>query len=290
MNGRQTAILVTVGPVLAVLTVFCLVPLGILFLYSFFHVSFVDIVPEFSLKNYAKIFSGGPYLHLILKALGFGALIAAITAVIAYPVAFFIAKRVVGVKAALLTALLVPLYTGDLVRIFAWRLVLGSQGVVNGLLMELGLIHQPIEVLLFSPLASSIVLIYNYLPFMVLGLWLGFESLDDRLLEAAADLGAGRVDVIRRVILPLTAPGLVTGALMVFALVVGDYLAPQLIGGASGVTVISAIADLFGAAFDWPLGSAIAWTLLAAIIVVMTALLTLLRRLSWGESLLGGLG
>lgn len=289
MNGRQTAILVTVGPVLAVLTVLCLVPLGILFLYSFFHVSFVDIVPEFSLKNYIKIFSGGPYLHLILKALGFGALIAAITAVIAYPVAFFIAKRVVGVKAALLTALLVPLYTGDLVRIFAWRLVLGSQGVVNGLLMGLGIIHQPIEVLLFSPLASSIVLVYNYLPFMVLGLWLGFESLDNRLLEAAADLGAGRIAVIRRVILPLTAPGLATGALMVFALVVGDYLAPQLIGGASGVTVISAIADLFGAAFDWPLGSAIAWTLLAAIIVVMTALLTLLRRLSWGESLLGGL-
>lgn len=290
MQGRRLALLVTVGPVLAALILVCLVPLGILFLYSFFHVDYVTIVPEFGLQNYAKVFSAGPYAQLIVKALASGVGIAAITAIIAYPVAFFIAKRVIGVKAALLTALLVPLYTGDLVRIFAWRLILGSQGVINGLLMAIGVIHEPIEVLLFSPLSATIVLIYNYLPFMVLGLWLGFESLDDSLLEAAADLGAGRIAILRRVVLPLTAPGLVAGALMVFALVVGDYLAPQLIGGASGVTVISAIADLFGAAFDWPMGSAVAWTLLAAIMLAMSGVLIVLRRMSWGYSLFGGLG
>ena len=283
------AVLVTVGPVFAALALLCLLPLGILFVYSFFQVSFVDIVPEITLKNYVRVFSTGPYLQLIVKALLTGVGIAAITALIAYPVAFFIAKRVVGVKAALLTALLVPLYTGDLVRIFAWRLILGSHGVINGFLMWTGIIQEPIEVLLFSPLASAIVLTYNYLPFMVLGLWLGFESLDDSLLEAAADLGAGRLAIIRRIILPLTAPGLVVGGVMVFALVVGDFLAPQLIGGASGVTVISAIADLFGAAFDWPLGSAIAWTLLAAIMVVITAVVMTLRRFSWGQSMFGGL-
>lgn len=283
------ALLVTVGPVLAVLIILCLAPLGILLVYSFFHVSFVSIVPQFGLQNYGKVFSSGPYLKLIVKAMISGTTIAAITAVIAYPVAFFIAKRVTVVKAALLTALLVPLYTGDLVRIFAWRLILGNQGVVNGLLMWADLIHKPLEVLLFSPLATTIVLVYNYLPFMVLGLWLGFESLEDSLLEAAADLGAGRIATVRLVVLPLTAPGLVAGTLMVFALVVGDFLTPQLIGGASGVTVISAIADLFGAAFDWPLGSAIAWTLLAAIVIVMALVLTLLRRMSWGNSLFSGL-
>ena len=87
--------------------------------------------------------------------------------------------------------------------------------------------------------------------------------------------------------LPLTAPGLVAGALMVFALVVGDFLTPQLIGGASGVTVISAIADLFGAAFDWPLGSAIAWTLLAAMVAVIVAVILLLRRTPWGSVMFG---
>src|SRR5690606_3178333 len=133
-------------------------------------------------------------------------------------------KRVHVVKAALLTALLVPLYTGDLVRIFAWRLVLGAQGLVNGLLMWLHVIDSPIEVLLFSPLATTIVLVYNYLPFMVLGLWLGFEGLDDNLIAAAADLGADRIAVFRRIVLPLTASGLLAGAFMVFALSVGDFL------------------------------------------------------------------
>ena len=232
--------------------------------------------------------SSGSYRYLILKALMSGAAIAAITAVIAYPVAFFIAKRIRVVKAALLTALLIPLYTGDLVRIFAWRLILGREGVLNSFLIWTGLIDRPIEALLFSPTATTIVLVYNYLPFMVLGLWLSFESLDDHLFEAAADLGAGRATIFLRLVLPLTAPGLVAGALMVFALVIGDFLTPQLIGGASGVTVISAIADLFGAAFDWPLGSAIAWTLLAAMVAVVAAVILLLRRTPWGSVMVGG--
>ena len=287
MEGERTTLAVTVGPVLAALTVLCLAPLGLLFVYSFFHVDFVSIVPDFSLRNYAQVLSSGSYRYLILKALMSGAAIAAITAVIAYPVAFFIAKRIRVVKAALLTALLIPLYTGDLVRIFAWRLILGREGVLNSFLIWTGLIDRPIEALLFSPTATTIVLVYNYLPFMVLGLWLSFESLDDHLFEAAADLGAGRATIFLRLVLPLTAPGLVAGALMVFALVIGDFLTPQLIGGASGVTVISAIADLFGAAFDWPLGSAIAWTLLAAMVAVVAAVILLLRRTPWGSVMVG---
>ncbi len=287
MKGERTTLAVTVGPVLAALTVLCLAPLGLLFVYRYFRVDFVSIVPDFSLRNYAQVLSSGSYRYLIVKALMSGAAIAAITAVIAYPVAFFIAKRIRVVKAALLTALLIPLYTGDLVRIFAWRLILGREGVLNSFLIWTGLIDRPIEALLFSPTATMIVLVYNYLPFMVLGLWLSFESLDDHLFEAAADLGAGRATIFLRLVLPLTAPGLVAGALMVFALVIGDFLTPQLIGGASGVTVISAIADLFGAAFDWPLGSAIAWTLLAAMVAVVVAIILLLRRTPWGSVMVG---
>ena len=199
--------------------------------------------------------------------------------------AFFIAKRIREVKAALLTALLIPLYTGDLVRIFAWRLILGREGVLNSFLIWTGLIKHPFEALLFSPIATTCVLVYDYLPFMVLGLWLGFETLDDHLFEAAADLGAGRATIFFRIVLPLTAPGLIAGALMVYALVVGDFLTPELIGGASGVTVISAIADLFGAAFDWPLGSAIAWTLMAAMVASVAAVILLLRRTPWGYAM-----
>ena len=148
--------------------------------------------------------------------------------------------------------------------------------------------REPIGALLFSSLATHIVLTYNYLPFMVLGLWLAFEALDDRLVEAAAALGAGAVSTFRRVTLPLTVPGLVAGSMMVFVMVVGDYLTPQLVGGASGITIISAINDLFGTAFDWPLGSAIAWTMLAILALAFAGAAIVINRSSLGKALAAG--
>lgn len=285
---RRFAVALLVAPVLLAVALFCLTPLALLFIYSFYHVDFVNIIRQPGLRNYAAVLSSPTYRTLILQALWHGVLVAAITATISYPVAFFIAKRVRHAKSAFLTALLIPLYTGDLVRIFAWRVVLGTEGVLNSFFLWTGLIDAPIQMLLFSPTATLIVLTYNYLPFMVFGLWLAFEGLDDGLLEAAADLGAGRIAIFRRIVLPLTIPGLIAGALMVFALVVGDYLTPQLIGGSSGVTVISAINDLFGTAFDWPMGSAIAWCLLVAMFVPVGLAASLARRLSWGRSVLVG--
>lgn len=267
-------------PVVAALGALCLAPLAILFAYSFFSVDFVTISHDPSLKNYARILQSETYRGLIARAFGSGLLVAAITAVIGYPVAWFLAKRAGAAKTMLLTLLLVPLYSGDLLRIFAWRVLLGAEGAINRSLIWLGAIDAPLQGLLFSPLATHIALTYNYLPFMVIGLWLAFESLDDAWLEAAADLGAPGRDRFRRVTLPLTAPGLIAGGLMVFVMVVGDYLTPQLLGGASGVTVISAINDLFGTAFDWPLGSAIAWTMLAILMLCFGAGATLIRRSS----------
>nr|WP_321460567.1 ABC transporter permease [uncultured Cohaesibacter sp.] len=275
-------------PVFAAVAALCLAPLAILFAYSFFSVSFVAIIKDPSFKNYIRIAGSGTYRWLIFKAFLSGAGIAAITAIIGYPVAWFIAKRVTIYKSALLTLLLVPLYTGDLVRIFAWRVLLGAEGVLNSLLIWIGLVDKPIDALLFSPLATHIVLAYNYLPFMVIGLWLAFEALDDRLLEAAQDLGASSASAFLRVTMPLTMPGLIAGALMVFVMVVGDYLTPQLVGGASGITIISAINDLFGTAFDWPLGSAIAWTMLAILALFFALAAIVISRSTLGKALVGG--
>lgn len=272
------------APVTVFLLALCVAPLLILFAYSFFRVDFVAISYDPSFANYAKIAGSATYRGLILKAFGSGALVVAITAVIGYPVAWFLAKRAGAMKSALLTLLLVPLYSGDLVRVFAWRVLLGAEGVINRSLIWAGVSDAPIQGLLFSPLATHIALTYNYLPFMVIGLWLAFESLDDAWLEAAADLGARSPSRFARVTLPLTFPGLVAGGLMVFVMVVGDYLTPQLLGGASGITVISAINDLFGTAFDWPLGSAIAWTMLAILMAFFAVGAMLIRR----SSLVGG--
>jgi spermidine/putrescine transport system permease protein len=157
--------------------------------------------------------------------------------------------------------------------------------VLNSLLLWLGLIEEPIWALLFSPTATLIVLTYNYLPFMVLALWASFEGLDRSYLEAASDLGASRAQIFLRVVLPLTSPGLLAGFLMVLVLVAGDYLTPQLVGGSSGVTVTSAIHDLFGAAFDWPMASALAWVLLAVLALTVALAVSLFRRSPLGRSL-----
>jgi spermidine/putrescine transport system permease protein len=282
--GQGQLWLLALPPGLYVLA-FATLPLCLLLLYSFYRVDFVAIVKEPSLANYAAVLGSATYRGLMLKALGYGVTVAAITAVIAYPFAFFVAKRVRVLKAALLTLMLIPLYTGDLIRIFAWRVVLGAEGVLNSLLLWLGLIEEPIWALLFSPTATLIVLTYDYLPFMVLALWASFEGLDRSYLEAAADLGASRTQTFLRVVLPLTSPGLLAGFLMVLVLVAGDYLTPQLVGGSSGVTVTSAIHDLFGAAFDWPMASALAWVLLAVLALTVAFAVSLFRRSPLGRSL-----
>jgi spermidine/putrescine transport system permease protein len=284
---RQLTLLALTGPNVLFLAVFCVAPLAVLFSYSFFQVDFVAIVREPTLANYARVLESATYRSLVVKALMYGIGIAAVCSVIAYPLAFFIAKRVKVYKAALLTLLLIPLYTGDLIRIFAWRVVLGAEGVLNSLLMWLGIIREPIWVLLFSPFSTVVVLTYNYLPFMVLPLWAAIEAMDDSYLEAAMDLGCRRTATFFKVVLPLTGAGLIAGFMMVFVLVVGDYLTPQLIGGSSGVTVTSAIHDMFGAAFDWPTGSALAWVLLTAMAAFITATVYLFYRSPWGRGIRG---
>ncbi|WP_419787069.1 ABC transporter permease [Pseudodesulfovibrio sp.] len=285
---RRLTLLCLTGPNLLFVGIFCVAPLAVLFSYSFFQVDFVSIIREPTLANYARVLQNETYRGLVIKALLYGVAIASICSVIAYPLAFFIAKRVKVYKAPLLTLLLIPLYTGDLIRIFAWRVVLGAEGVLNSLLMWLGIIKEPIWVLLFSPFSTMVVLTYNYLPFMVLPLWAALEAMDDSYIEAAMDLGCRHISTFFKVILPLTGAGLIAGFLMVFVLVVGDYLTPQLIGGSTGVTVTSAIHDMFGAAFDWPTGSALAWVLLISMALFISLAVYLFYKSPWGRGIRGG--
>lgn len=284
---RRNAFGLTIPTILFVGT-FCVLPLAVLFSYSFFQVDFVSIIREPTLENYTRIMHSSTYRGLIIKALFYGVTIASICAVIAFPLALFIAKRVTVLKSALLTLLLIPLYTGDLIRIFAWRVVLGAEGVLNSLLQWIGIIDEPLWFLLFSPFATTVVLTYNYLPFMVFPLWAAIEALDDSYIEAAMDLGSRSPAVFFKIILPLSGPGLIAGFLMVFVLVVGDYLTPQLVGGSSGVTVTSAIHDMFGAAFDWPTGSALAWLLLVSMTLFVILVIYTFYRSPWGRGIRGG--
>ncbi|MBB4008365.1 ABC transporter permease [Allorhizobium taibaishanense] len=277
-------------PVALVLAIGCLLPLVLLIAFSVFTVdmdAFV-MVPDISLHNWAQMVTNPAFAYLIGKSVLSGLATSVLAAVLGYPIALSIAQLPTAWKGVAQIVLLTPLYTGEIVRIYAWRVVLGSEGLVNALLKALGLIDQPLKFLLFSPFTTQLVLLYNCLPFMVLPIWISIELIDRRLIEAARDLGARPLDAFSRIVFPLTVPGLAVGLFAVFALAAGDMLTPSLLGGTSGATPMAMIDNLFGTAFDWPLASTLALSLLLALFATASAIAWLLLRLKGARAVLQG--
>ena len=257
----------------------CMAPLGVLAMLSLFTVDDMDLVPNVSGANWRELLADPAYHSLIGKAVTAGVVTACGCAAIGYPAALAMAKLTRAWKGVALTALLTPLYTGELVRLYAWRLVLGGQGLLNSFLLWSGLVQQPVRALLFSRFATGLVQVYDNLPFMVLAIWVSAELVDGRLVEAARDLGARPIDAFRHVTFPLTAPGLAAGCFAAFALAAGDLLTPQIVGGTSGATAMAMIDTLFGTAFDWPMASVMALALLATLALCAAALAWAMTRL-----------
>jgi spermidine/putrescine transport system permease protein len=255
-----------------------LLPIGILIVFSVFKVEDSSLVPALSFRSWHEIVTDPLYGQLIGRSLIYGLVTAALAAVFGYPLAIGIWRMPSAWKGVGLFVLLTPLYTGELMRIYAWRLVLGTQGLVNSLLMWTGLIDEPLKALLFSRFAVQLVLFYNALPFMVLALLVSLERIDRHLIDAARDLGASTSQTFSRLILPMTIPGLAAGGFAVFALSAGDLLTPKFLGGTSGATAMGMIDSLFGTAFDWPLASALAVSLLGALLACLVVLGVLVSR------------
>jgi spermidine/putrescine transport system permease protein len=268
-------------PVALALVCGCIMPLVLLLVFSVFTVDMdaFAMVPDFSAQAWLQILTKPVFGFLIGKAIVFGLGTVLIAACAGYPIALAMASLTPGWKRVAGVVLLTPLYTGEIVRIYAWRIVLGSEGLINALLQAMHVIGAPLKFLLFTPFATHLVLLYNTLPFMVLPIWLSIERVDRRLIEAARDLGARPLGAFLRVSLPLTAPGLAVGIFAVFALAAGDMLTPSLLGGPSGATPMAMIDNLFGTAFDWPLASALALSLLIALLACAVALSWLVLRL-----------
>lgn len=254
-------------PVALLIAAGALAPVAVLAVLSVFEVEFFELVPDFSLRAWTELATSPVMAGLIVKALVIGAIVAAVTPVLAYPVALAMARLPATAKGTAVIIVLTPLYTGEIVRIYAWRLVLGAEGLFNTVLEGLGLVDEPVKALLYTELSAIIVMIYNTLPFMVIALWAAVETIDGRLAEAARDLGAGPFTVFRRVTLPMTRAGLAGGMIVVFALSAGDALTPSLMGGTEGTTAMTMIETLFGTAFDWPLASAMALALLLSLVL-----------------------
>lgn len=268
-------------PVAAFVIVLAIGPLITLLAYSFYRMENYRLVASFSLANYQEILTSPLYLVLTGKSLLYAVATCAVTLIVGYPTAQFIAWQAGKWKNFLIMGLLIPLYTGDLIRVYAWRIILGIEGALNTLLLEVGIVDAPIDALLFSPFSVMVSIIYIYLPFMILPIWANLEGMDRSLVEASMDLGARRARTFTKVVLPLTIPGIFAGTMLVFIPVTGEYLSQNLLGGTSGVTIINVITSQFGASYNWPLGSALAWFLLLVVAVFVSAAVYIMIRQPW---------
>ena len=274
MHSRAYKTLVSLPPLLWV-GLFLLLPYALMFAHSFWAVHEGVLVHQWNLHNYATLFSKPVYVGVLLRTMRIAASVTLCSLLLGYPLAYYLSFHG-GVRKELLYQLvIVPLWVSYLVRGYAWKTILGSEGVLNGFLRYLHLTHAPVEFLLYSPFAVVLMLTHIYTPFVFLPIYAALEHIPRPLVEASHDLGAGSVQTFLRVILPLSIPGLLAGATFAFVLSLGDFLAPLLVGGASGTMIANVVQSLFGAAYDWPLGAAIS----VCILIITISLLFLSERL-----------
>jgi len=280
MYTRAYKSAVTVPPLLWV-SAFLLVPYALLFCYSFWSVSAQQtIVHNWNLQNYLQLICNPTYLSVLFRSLRIAAAVTLLALLLGYPLAYYLSFRVAKRKDLLYQLVIIPLWASYLVRGYAWKTILGSDGVLNGLLQYLHITRHPVEFFLYSPFAVVLTLTHIYTPFTFLPIYASLEHVPRNLIEASHDLGASPWSTFRRVILPLSLPGVLAGATFAFVLTLGDFLAPLLVGGASGIMISNIVVSLFGAAYNWPLGAAISLCMLLLVMGLLFATERLERKLT----------
>lgn len=287
-RGSDKAAWLLLLPSWLVLGVFFLLPLGIMLVVSAGERGlYGGVKPVADLGAYLR--SGAPlanyarsceslFLAIGWRSLWMAALTTVICLAVSFPMACFIALAAPRRwKGLLLGLVVVPFWTSFLVRTYAWMFILRSEGLLNQVLLGLGLIDRPLA-LLYTPLAVGIGLVYGELPFMVLPLYAALEKLDRSLLEAAADLGAGRAARLLRVTVPLALPGIAAGVVLVFIPSLGQFIVSDLLGGARTMLIGNLIQNQFAVARDQPFGAALAFELIAAVLLPLLAYALYLRR------------
>lgn len=259
------------------LVCFFLIPVALLFVTSFFAARSFVIEPVWNIENYARILSAAGFWQATWVGLKNGFFTAAFSVILSFPVAYYLVYRTKS--NVILYLVLLSWFSSYLVRVYAWRTILGTNGVINSFLMGSGVINEPLEVILFSPFASVLTLIHIMLPFSLLILVSSLRDVKQDYLDAARDLGATGIGVLIKVILPMTYKGIVGSFMFTFILAAGDYITPQLLGGREGVTSGLLIANQFRSAGNWPLGSAMAFVLLATFVVVYIVFTLTLKAL-----------
>ncbi len=245
---------------------FLIIPMGIVVAFSFMHKgAYGQIEYRLDLGNFARVLEP-IYLKIVFRSLMLAAFTTVTCLILAYPLAYLMARSGDALKKLILALVIVPFWTNFVIRIYALKLVLGENGLINQCLRELHLIATPLQ-LTDNLIGVGAGMIYNYLPFMVLPLFVALDKLDFTLLDAAYDLGASRVQMALKVLLPLSLPGIVTGSIFVFIPAFGEFVIPDLMGGSQSMYVGTLITETFLKSRDWPFGSALS-TLLVLMAMV----------------------
>lgn len=275
MTAMLQTRLLLLTPSLTIVGALFVAPLAVLFVISFWQVSMFDIVPDFSLANYRKTVWG--YAGTVGFTLAIAALIATITTVLGFWFAFAIRFHAGRRGAALLFVAMLTIFGGYLIKVYAWKTILGASGILNTALIAIGIVSAPVEALIFSPTAVVITLCHYLLPFAILAIYGSLRGIDAVTLEAARDLGAPAPRVLRTIVLPQCQTGILASFTLCFLLAAGDYVTPQLVGGTTSSMMGTFIQSQFGLQLNAPLGSAMSFTVLALCLLIVTIVGWLLR-------------
>jgi spermidine/putrescine transport system permease protein len=247
------------------------IPLGVLLAHSFFEVSYPIFKSAFVFDSYSTIASEPQYLQVIARTAKIAVMTAVCTLIVTFPLVYFLVFTVRSktVRAVLYFMIILPLWVSYLLRAYVWKTILGQQGVLNSVLMYVGVIDEPSSLFLYNQVAMVITLTYIFIPFMAMPIYAALERVPPRLIEASMDLGMTPLQTFYNVTLPLAMPGVVAGVIFTICLTSGDFVAANLVGGPSGAMVASTIQTQFGASLNWPLGAALSVIMFIAVTVLV---------------------
>ncbi len=263
------------GPTLLLMAAAILLPLGMMLTMSTWSLVGYTIDTTPTLANYTVMGEDRMYGVLIGRSLAVATAATLFTVVLCYPMAYYTAFHVHRHKALWLILITLPFWTSYLLRVFAWKVVLGYEGVINTALIGLGIVRQPLTALLYSQTAVTLVLAHSWAAFAILPIYVSLEKIDRTYLEAAADLGDSPARRFWRITFPLSLPGVVAAFVMMFVPTVGEYITPAMVGGPDGMLVGNLIQELFGPMNNWPAGAALSVMMLLTIGVAGFAFLSL---------------
>lgn len=287
---RQSVVLgVLLAPVTLFLGVFFLLPLCIIALFSLLSPGLYGGVEwSFYHWNYGRIFGWADgineifepiYLQILWRSLSFAALTVVLTLILCYPVAFWVSRLNDRWRLVFLFLITLPFFCSLIVRLYAWLLILKPTGLLNTILLWTGLISEPLEIL-YNPAAVVLGMVYVMIPFMFLPLYAAVDNLDRAQVEASMDLGANRIQTFLKVILPQTLPGILGGAVIVFIPSVGNFVVPDVLGGAKGLMIGNLVEQQFLSSRNWPFGSALSMIIMGVVLTVLMVSVTRARKVS----------